>query len=106
VDADPAIFPNRCGSRGNPRHSVPTLRDHIMALFIVQIAYDADAEVWYVDKSDVAGLRAEAPTSDALIARIPTMAAELLEENEPGLGEVAIEIIAHMHARISIPAAA
>jgi hypothetical protein len=77
-----------------------------MARFIVQVAYDAEAEVWYVDKSDVDGLRAEAPTSDALIARIPTMAAEILEENEPGLGDVAIEIIAQRHARISIPAAA
>ncbi|WP_407528546.1 DUF1902 domain-containing protein [Methylobacterium oryzisoli] len=76
-----------------------------MALFIVRIAHDEEAGVWFVAHSDVPGLRAEAPTSDALIARIPAMVTDLLEENEPNLREAAIEIIAHSHARVQLSAA-
>ncbi|SFU66367.1 protein of unknown function [Methylobacterium sp. 174MFSha1.1] len=56
----------------------------------IRIAHDLEADVWYVQTSDVDGLSAEAPTANALIARIPVMAADLRDEDEPVPVEVVI----------------
>lgn len=36
-----------------------------------------------MEKSDVPGLSAEAPTADALIARLPVIVADLRDEDDP-----------------------
>jgi hypothetical protein len=47
----------------------------------VHLAYDAEAEVWYVAASDIPGLRLEADNPQKLIERICECAPELLELN-------------------------
>lgn len=44
---------------------------------IVLVAYDADAQRWYVAASDIEGLAAEAPSLDELRAKISTIADDL-----------------------------
>jgi Domain of unknown function (DUF1902) len=80
-------------------------------LILVRIAYDHDADVWYVEHSDVPGLRAEGPTADALMERIPGILSDLIEENgldggTDDMDEVAVEIIASASARVKLYEAA
>ena len=49
----------------------------------IRIARGPEADVWYVDASDVPGLSAEAPTADALITRLPVIVADLRDEDDP-----------------------
>ena len=48
----------------------------------VHLAYDDEASVWYVAKSDIPGLSLEADSPTALVERIMQAAPELLELNE------------------------
>lgn len=75
-------------------------------LIVVKLAYDHDALVWYVEHSDIAGLRAEAPTVEALISRLPGMLVDLIEDNEGGQGEFYVEVIASTSTRVRVPEAA
>ena len=81
-------------------------------LVVVKIAFDGEAGVWYVDHSDVPGMRAEAATADELMNRIPDLIADLVEENgldgQPGdaVPELAVEIIASHSTRIRLNDAA
>ena len=78
-----------------------------MSLYIVKASFDADADVWFVDHTDIPGLATEAATFEALCRKIEVMASELLEANglETGPAEIAIEIIAHTTAKLSLDAA-
>jgi predicted RNase H-like HicB family nuclease len=78
-----------------------------MSLYIVKASFDAEAEVWFVDHTDIPGLATEAATFEALCQKIEIIAAELLEANglETGAVDVAIEIIAHTTAKLSLTAA-
>ena len=75
-------------------------------LVVVRVAYDPEASVWYVDHSDIAGLRAEADTVEALIQRLPGMLVDLIEENGGGTGEYHVQIIASASTRVRVPEAA
>ncbi len=73
-------------------------------VIIVKATYDADAEVWYTESSDVHGLRIEAPTLDALMARLPGAVRDLLEDDDGAPGsDIPIEVIAHASTRVRIP---
>jgi Domain of unknown function (DUF1902) len=48
---------------------------------LAQIAYDREAKVWIIVDSAIPGLSGEADTKEALIARLPGLIADLLEEN-------------------------
>jgi hypothetical protein len=78
-----------------------------MSLYVVKASFDAEADVWFVEHTDIPGLATEAATFEALCRKIEIMAAELLEANglETGPAEVAIEIIAHTTAKLSLAAA-
>lgn len=47
----------------------------------VHIAYDREADVWYVAESDIPGLRLEAVTPGDLIQRLIPAAEEMIELN-------------------------
>lgn len=51
----------------------------------VHLAFDKEANVWYIAESDIPGLRLEADDPMELVKRIGESAAELIELNE---GEV------------------
>jgi hypothetical protein len=74
------------------------------SVIVVMAAYDPEAGVWYIESSDVHGLRIEAPTLDALVERIPGAVRDLLEDGEEGFeGDIPIEVIAHASTRLRIP---
>jgi predicted RNase H-like HicB family nuclease len=78
-----------------------------MSLYVVKASFDAEADVWFVEHTDIPGLATEADTFEALCRKIKIMAAELLEANglETGPVEIPIEIIAHTTAKLSLTAA-
>lgn len=51
----------------------------------VHLAFDTEADVWYIAESDIPGLRLEADDPMELVRRVAACAAELIELNE---GEV------------------
>jgi hypothetical protein len=77
-------------------------------LIVVKAAYDAEAGVWFVETSDVAGLNLEAASVEELVAKLPPAIHDLLESDNSGLrsGEIAIEVIAHATTRLTFELAA
>ena len=76
-----------------------------MRLIVVTAKYDDDASVWYVEESNVLGLRTEAPTIEALRAKLPGLIEDLVELNQLDFhGEVPIEVIAHARTTVTIAA--
>lgn len=73
-------------------------------VIVVKAAFDPDAGVWYTESSDVHGLRIEAFTLDALVARIPEAIQDLLEDGDGSdVIDIPIEVIAHASTRLRIP---
>jgi hypothetical protein len=71
-----------------------------MRLILVKAAWDADAQVWFVEASDLPGLNVEAPTLEGLRTQVELAAADLLDKaGEPAPYDVPIEIVAHASAR-------
>ncbi len=73
-------------------------------VIVVKAAFDPEVGVWYTESSDVYGLRIEAPTLDALVARVPGAVQDLLEDEGESAGlDIPIEVIAHASTRVRIP---
>jgi hypothetical protein len=70
----------------------------------IRLAFDVDASVWYVEASDVHGLRLEGATADELMARIPGAIQDLLEE-AGAPREVSLNIVAHRETSVQLEAA-
>ena len=49
--------------------------------YVVEAFWDDEAGVWVATSDDVPGLTTEAPTLDALVARVNAVAPELLDDN-------------------------
>jgi predicted RNase H-like HicB family nuclease len=79
-----------------------------LEVIVVKAARDDEAAVWYVQSSDLPGVNAEAETLEELVAKLPGVIADLIEEDEPSGNsrDVRIELIAHASTRIRLPAAA
>jgi hypothetical protein len=77
-------------------------------LIVVHVTYDSEAKVWWTESSDLFGLNASATTLEEFREKLPGMAQDLVELNEPSrVGhKITIEIIAVGRERIDIPAAA
>jgi hypothetical protein len=67
--------------------------------FTVRAAWDAEAEVWYIEHSDLPGLHIEAETPIALYEKLPRAIEDLLEGS--GMREVSFEFIAPGHVKIA-----
>lgn len=65
----------------------------------VKASFDPEANVWYVEESDLPGLSAEADTLELLAGKLSGMVADLFEENGfddvPADSAPPIELIAH-----------
>ena len=66
-----------------------------MRVAVVKAAYDDEACVWYVEHSDVEGLRVEGETFETFRRNVADAATDLIESD----GELHIEIIAHASVR-------
>ena len=51
---------------------------------LVKAAHDPEANVWFVEQSDLFGLNAEAETLEQLVEKLPAVIADLLEPEEAG----------------------
>jgi Domain of unknown function (DUF1902) len=69
-------------------------------LILVKAAYDADAAVWFVESSDLAGVNAEAPSLEGLLEKLPGVVLDLLEEEGIDDVELPIELVAHASTRV------
>jgi hypothetical protein len=65
----------------------------------VKAAWDAEAEVWYIEHSDLPGLHIEAETPIALHDKLPGAIEDLLEGSRTR--EVSFEFIAPGHVKIA-----
>ncbi len=73
-------------------------------------------EFWFVEHSDLPGLNAEADSLEELIQKLPAVISDLLEahndddnQGDDGSGydkDVPISLVAYMHTRVRVRAAA
>jgi hypothetical protein len=73
-------------------------------LIIVRAEWDDEARVWVATSDDV-GLTTEAASLEVLRAKVPSLIADLLQD-EPAARDVPVEIIAHSHMRVRFGRAA
>jgi hypothetical protein len=74
-----------------------------MTMIVVKAAFDPEAQVWFVESSDVAGLNLEAASLEALRDKLPGALLDLLEEtgDDRRVLDLPIELIAHASTRLS-----
>jgi hypothetical protein len=72
-----------------------------MRVAVIKAAHDDEAGVWYVQSSDVEGLRVEGETFEVFCRNVADGVADLLE-GEEAAGEIPVEIIAHASLRARI----
>ena len=77
-------------------------------VIVVKAARDDDAQVWFVESSDVPGLNVEADTLEALIDLLPPAVQDLIDAGAlddadgaySGDRDLPIELIAHASTRL------
>lgn len=75
----------------------------VMTVIVVKAAFDPDANVWFVESSDVPGLNAEASTVEQLRDKLPDAILDLLEAGDDLDGraiDMPVELIAHASTRV------
>jgi hypothetical protein len=75
--------------------------EYPMRVVVVSAEWDDEAKVWVAVGSDLEGLVTEADTLEALRARLALVVPDLLEEYGSTDPDIAIELIAHSHDRLS-----
>ena len=75
-------------------------------VIVVKAVRDAEAKVWYVASSDLAGLNVEADTVEELVEKLPAAVADLLDcgDHDGFDRDVPIELIAHASTRVRLAA--
>ncbi len=73
-----------------------------MRVAVVKAAFDDDAGVWFVEKSDLEGLRVEGETFEAFRQNVADATVDLLAGGGPQ--DVVIEIVAHIFVRSAVAA--
>jgi hypothetical protein len=73
--------------------------------FRIDVQWDDEARVWYVEDSNVPGLVAEAPTVEAMQALLRVRVPELLELNMPDALErharASYEVVTHRRQELA-----
>ena len=76
-----------------------------MKVYKVNAEWDAEAQVWFVTKSNVPGLNAEAATLEELREELMELVPRLVSANVPGSSEtceVPLELLARQHSKLKI----
>jgi hypothetical protein len=72
---------------------------------VVNVAYDDEARIWFIEESTLPGLRSEAVSLEALKAKLPGLVEDLIEANRLDYrGPVPIEVIARTYAMANVAA--
>jgi hypothetical protein len=71
----------------------------------VRAEYDAEARVWVATSDDVPGLVTEADDLDALRAKLPAMARELMALNKVGPADAPLVLVIPLPTRPDVDAA-
>ena len=71
--------------------------------FIVKLTYDPDADVWYVEESNVIGLIGEAKSFEELLRKLPALISDMVAENytDRSFLNLPVEVIGSTSIRIS-----
>jgi hypothetical protein len=70
---------------------------------VVTATWDPEVNVWVAESDDLP-LVTEAPSMDALMAKLPGLIEELIEEQgREGEMIIPLEVIAHIHEKVRIP---
>lgn len=73
------------------------------SLIVVKATWDPEANVFVAESEDVPGLVTEAPSIEALLAKLPGIIQDLLDTGDgPQDIEVPIEIVAHASMRVRL----
>lgn len=60
---------------------------------LVKAAHDPEADVWFVEESDLFGLNAEAETLEGLVEKLPPVISDLLESTGAEMpGELVVNV--------------
>jgi hypothetical protein len=75
--------------------------------FNIDVHWDDEAHVWYVEDSNVPGLVAEAPTVEAMESLLRVRVPELLELNMPELRQSnrarsSYEVVTHRQQEVAV----
>lgn len=76
------------------------MRRHV----VVRAAWDDEAQVWYVEETDVPGLATEAATLEALRRKIPVIIQDLLQDQPDRPDSIELDLIAYVHDRVNLAA--
>jgi hypothetical protein len=71
--------------------------------YTVQCAWDPDARVWYVRRTNVPGLATESATVEAMTRKLKSLIPELLALNEgDAVVEIPVDLLWRKHELISV----
>jgi hypothetical protein len=73
----------------------------VMKVIVVSAEWDEEARVWVAESANLEGLVTEAETLEGLRARLALIVPDLLEEYGNTDSDIAIELIAHSHDRVT-----
>ena len=74
----------------------------VEAPITVNVAYDPESDVWYVEASSLAGLNVEAKTVDELIDKLPEAVTDLLEESgRLDNRDISIDLVTRVRCRVA-----
>ena len=62
-------------------------------VYTIHAKWDDDAQVWFVDQSDIPGLATEAPTPELLIKHVRELVPDLINLNSLENGNVPVEML-------------
>ena len=70
-----------------------------MRIAVVKPAFNDDAGVWFVERTDIEGLHVEGETFEAFRRNVADAAGDLLFGGDDGTDDLHIEIVAHASVR-------
>jgi len=66
------------------------------SVVVVRAEFDREAQVWWTASCDLLGVNAEASTLEALLAKLPAVVEDMIEESGEAVSDtLSIEVIAH-----------
>lgn len=61
--------------------------------YTIYAKWDDEAQVWFVDQTDIPGLVTEAPTPEQFIEHVKELALDLIEMNDSVSNDVPVELL-------------